>query len=477
MLLSFGGVLPEVLRREPIALGLTAGAALLLYLSPPLIVAVAAGLVLFIIFYHRPDLGLMLVVFFTPFYLFPVELYRFAFPMAELLLLLLASAWLLRQFAEWARNRQSRSSDFSGEGIIGALRRMTVLDWCVAAYLALGAAALFVSAQRGPAITELRVLFIEPALFYMILRRTAGRERVLLSVVDALIFAAVVVAAVGLAQYAFGQSVVIAEGGTGRLAGVYGSPNNAALFLERALPFAVVMLFVRFDARRRWFGALAAVVISAALALTFSAGALFLGVPLSLALVLLLQYGRRAVVVLGGLAVLLGGALLVALQTERFSRLANLSGGTSFFRVRVWQSAAQMLRDHPISGIGLDQFLYAYRGQYIAPDAWQEPNLSHPHNILLDFWLRLGLLGAALLIVIQFAFWWRALHVWLGSQNSLIIRALIIGAMGSMLGLVAHGLVDNSVFVNDLALIFMLLLAVPASLPALRPPADNSPVQ
>ncbi|HYO88682.1 MAG TPA: O-antigen ligase family protein [Candidatus Limnocylindrales bacterium] len=474
MLLSVGGLLPDLLRRDPAAFGLTAGAALLLYLSPPLFVSAIAGIALFVIFYHRPELGLMLTIFFAPFYLFPVELYRFAFPMAELVLLLLAGAWLLRQAADWARTRKSDTSGSSSVGLVGVLRQLAVLDMCVAAYLALGAAALFVSPLRGPALTELRVLFIEPALFYLILRRTAQREGVLLSIVDSLVAAAVVVSVVGLVQYAFGQSVVIAEGGTSRLAGVYGSPNNAALFLERALPFAVIMQLIRFDARRRWFGAAAAAVISAALAFTFSAGALFLGVPLSLALVLLLQYGRRAFLILSGLALLLGGVLLVALQSERFARLANFSGGTSFFRVRVWQSAAQMLRDHPITGIGLDQFLYAYRGQYIAPDAWQEPNLSHPHNVLLDFWLRLGLLGAALLVVIQIAFWGRAVRVWRKhGPSAFIARALIIGAMGSMIGLLAHGMVDNSVFVNDLALVFMLLLAIPASLPVLPAPADS----
>jgi O-antigen ligase len=392
--------------------------------------------------------------------------------MAELVLLLLAGAWLLRLAVDWAARRKQPERTATA-GVRGALARLTALDVCVAAYLALGGVALFVSAQRGPALTELRVLFIEPALFYLILRHTARDEAMWLRLADTLVAAAVVVAAVGLAQYAFGQSVVIAEGGTGRLASVYGSPNNAALFLERALPFAAVFLLTRFDARRRWFGALAAVVIGAALALTFSAGALFLGVPLALALVLALHFGRRAVWILGGLALLVGAALALALQTERFARLANLSGGTSFFRVRVWQSAAQMLRDHPVTGIGLDQFLYAYRGQYIAPDAWQEPNLSHPHNILLDFWLRLGLLGAALLIVIQIAFWARALRVWRSAAGALVSRALIIGAMGSMLGLLAHGLVDNSVFVNDLALVFMLLLALAASLPAERAPAHD----
>ncbi|MBL8145004.1 MAG: O-antigen ligase family protein [Anaerolineae bacterium] len=477
MLLSFGGLVPDLLRREPAALGLAAGAALVVYLSPPLLLAAAGALALFIIFYHRPDIGLMLTVFFTPFYLFPVELYRFAFPMAELLLLLLVAAWLLRRFVEWARGRQVASSEFPGRGITGVLAQATWLDALVTAYLVLGGLALIWSAERGPASTEVRVLFIEPALFYLILRATARQSGLLLRLADTLMAAGLTVAVIGLLQFVAGASVVVAEGGSLRLASVYGSPNNAALFLERALPFALVMTLIPFDRRRRLFGGLAALTMTGALALTLSAGALFLGVPAAVALVLVLQYGKRGFLALAALAVLLGGALAVALQSERFARLADLSSGTSFFRVRVWQSAVQMIADHPVTGIGLDQFLYQYRGQYIAPDAWQEPDLSHPHNFVLDFWLRLGLLGALLVLAVQAAFWVRSFRIWRHANRAVSVRrALIIGAMGSMIGLTVHGMVDNSVFVNDLAIVFMLLLAIPASLPIEPKDTEEAPV-
>ena len=51
-----------------------------------------------------------------------------------------------------------------------------------------------------------------------------------------------------------------------------------------------------------------------------------------------------------------------------------------------------------------------------------------------------------------------------GICNYTISRAIIIGAMGSMAATLAHGLVDNSVFVLDLAYIFSLLVALPSLL-------------
>jgi putative inorganic carbon (HCO3(-)) transporter len=95
------------------------------------------------------------------------------------------------------------------------------------------------------------------------------------------------------------------------------------------------------------------------------------------------------------------------------------------------------------------------------PDAWQEPNLSHPHNILLDFWVRLGLLGVVLLVALQTAFWRQAIKWYRQFQETdKLYLALIVGTIGSMVNLLGHGLIDNSVFVQDLSNVFVLLLAL-----------------
>ena len=96
-------------------------------------------------------------------------------------------------------------------------------------------------------------------------------------------------------------------------------------------------------------------------------------------------------------------------------------------------------------------------------DAWGEPNLSHPHNFILDFWTRLGIWGVLLFLVMQIGFWrinW-SLYRRFRTQNDIFLLAVNIGLMGSMLDLLGHGLVDNSVYVVDLAYVFALLLALP----------------
>jgi O-antigen ligase len=336
----------------------------------------------------------------------------------------------------------------------------------VLVWVTLGIVSLSWATYRGFAITELRTLIIEPALFYLILRSVRFDNQTLLRLVDALLLAGVVVCLVGLYMYARGEAVITAEDGVRRLASVYGSPNNVGLLLGRCLPFALAFVLTALDKRRRWLAAGALVLMLGTLLLTQSAGAIFLGAPAGIAAVLLLMYGKRALLALIGLGAAAGVGLVVVMQASaRFARIFNLSEGTTFFRLRLWQSTVQMLQDHPITGLGLDQFLYAYRGQYLLPDAWQEPNLSHPHNILLDWWVRLGVLSVALLIWIQVTFWRGALWLYrLHRHDDRYSAAILVGTMGSMAALLAHGLIDNSVFVLDLSYIFVLLLGIVATL-------------
>jgi O-antigen ligase len=136
----------------------------------------------------------------------------------------------------------------------------------------------------------------------------------------------------------------------------------------------------------------------------------------------------------------------------------GLTGGTSFLRINLWKATLVMIKDHPILGVGLDNFLYAYRGRYMLPEAWAESSLSHPHNVVLDYAARLGLVGLAIGLWLQLAFWKIALP--LRKLQDPMSRALAIGLMASMVDFLAHGMVDAAYFVVDLAFVFFVTLAL-----------------
>jgi O-antigen ligase len=461
MLVTFGDGTPNILRREAVQLGLALVTAGIIYLEPGFILTVIAAVILFLFIYNRLDIGLALVVFWAPFFLFPVEIYRFAFPLSEIIILVSGAAWLLKTLVNIGRDRQSHVSLYPRPSLPGRLQNLNAIDYSVIAWVGAGIISLLWAQYRGEAVTQLRVMILEPALFYLIFRTIPIDSRTVIRLVDALLLAGFIVAAIGLFQFIQGDSVITAEAGAQRLASVYGSPNNVGLFLGRCIPFAFASLIAPLDRRRRIWSLILLGVMGFAVLLSQSVGAIFIGVPASIVVVLILTLGRRARYILLVLGLLAIAAFLFSLQSERFARVLTFDSGTNFYRIRVWESAINIIRDHPFTGLGLDQFLYAFRGHYIMPDAWQEPNLSHPHNIILDFWVSLGLLGILTLVVLQFSFWKNAVHSLPITRDKFpLLYALNIGVIGSMVNLITHGLVDNSLYVQDLCYVFALLLAL-----------------
>jgi len=155
-------------------------------------------------------------------------------------------------------------------------------------------------------------------------------------------------------------------------------------------------------------------------------------------------------------------AAIPLLRTPRFAGLLDPSSGTLFFRLQLWRASWKMFLDHPWLGVGPDNFLYQYRGRYILPSAWQEPHLSHAHNVLLTFATRLGVPGLAAWLWLYAAFFQQGLPF--RSSEDGDQRALALGLMGTMAYALAHGLVDASYFFVDLALAFLLGLGLVQSI-------------
>mgnify|MGYP000201799069 CR=1 FL=1 len=455
--LTWGGLITNLVRRlgDGPSLLITALTAGVFYFSPWFLLTIVALAVLFMLIYARPAVGLALVMFFTPYYLLPRPLFDRMFSMVEVTSLLTLLAWGIHTIA------QRRAAGWPGLHDLYA--RMTNLDKAVALLVMLSVLSLSWAELRGVAITELRQMVLEPMVMYLVLRTMPLTPAERWRMVDLLILTGVVVSIVGFYQSATGTDLIIAEAGTARLRSVFGTPNNAALFLERLIPITAAIVLIGSEPPRRWLYGIGGLLMLAAVVLTRSKGGLLLGLPAGLGLVLILWGGRPALIAVLGGVVLEAVALIPLSQYPRFSDLLDFSSGdsSSFFRIQLYQSTLRMIADHPLTGVGLDQFLYQYRGRYILPSAWQQPDLSQPHNFLLNYWARLGILGLAAGVWIQIVFWrlaWQLQRAFRDANSS--TRALIVGLMGSMAAFIAHGLVDEVHFVIDLAFIFYMTLGL-----------------
>jgi O-antigen ligase len=435
-------------------IALTALAASTFYFAPSIAIYLIALALLFGLVYLRPQWGLALVAFSIPFYVKPKPMLGYRFSPVEVFLLVTLAAFALRVLV------QKLAGAPSAQRVWNHSFRIQNADRAALAFGLVATLSLFFTRRLDVATNEWRVLVTESIIFYLLIRRMKLNEDESWTILDAYILGGVLVAVLGLWQYATGQNLITSEGGLMRLRSVYGSPNNVALFLGRMIPVLVAFLVVG-SGRRRWTYSVALIPVGLAMLLSFSKGALFLGLPASLLVVLILW--RRSLrariwpwLVGFGLAALV--ALVIGLQIPQLAGRLNPQGETGFFRVNLWRSSWNMFVDHPLFGVGLDNFLYEYRGRYIMDSAWQEPNLSHPHNVLLDFATRLGLAG------LLAGFWllsaYARVTVPLFARCRQKWRPVAIGLIGAIVYSLAHGLVDHSFFLVDLAFTFFLMLGL-----------------
>lgn len=420
------------------------------------LVALAAAL--------RPDIALGAAVACIPLAPLHVQLGPGAFSLLEISTLLALGGALAR----WALLPAARFRPLVRTW--HEVARWSLADWLVLSLVALGLVSSLLAEYQRVALREWRLVIVGPALLYAMVR-SAGRGRAIR------LHEVLWVAGLGLALYALwmyprSTGVIEAEG-VRRARAYFGSPNNLALLLERVLPVGLATLLWSTSRRRRCLYGVGSVLMALTVALTFSRGAWLLGVPAGLLTVVVLSRppaaapatssttsrALRARVVWTIVGAVVGGiAVLIALAgTQRIVSLLNLTRGTTFLRVSLWQAAWDMAKEHPLLGVGLDNFLYYY-GDYVRPGAEVERFLSHPHNILLDFWLRLGLPGLVWLCAAVFVCI-RQARAALARPAHREVKAQTVGLLGGLVAMMMHGMVDSSFFVMELGYWFLLALA------------------
>jgi O-antigen ligase len=287
---------------------------------------------------------------------------------------------------------------------------------------------------RSDSLRSLRRVVFEPLLVIPAMTAVI-RSRSQLTVARWLAGPAVLVAALAMVQLAVQRSTVDI-GGIARPIGTFTHPNNLAFYLERVIwfsPFLVIPFVRRGD---RWAWAAGGLILLATLA-TLSRGA-----AIALAagsLVMFWDVIRARWRLFAGLA----ATAVAAIFASRY--LAD-TGDSIDTRTTIWRSSVELLRDHPVTGVGLDQFLGQYGRRYVHIEGWPERYTSHPHNLFLDFWLSLGLAGLAILWLMLEATWSRLRNV-LSATGITVQRAGIAMLVAGF----AHGLIDNSFFLPYLA--------------------------
>lgn len=139
-------------------------------------------------------------------------------------------------------------------------------------------------------------------------------------------------------------------------------------------------------------------------------------------------------------------------------------------RIQIWHAAWEIIKQNPITGIGLADFQRVYAqvipNLYFPPLEWLVPE---PHNVFLAFWIHTGIIGLGIFIWILIRHF-RDLSIILKkiSQPQAVIFFV------AFLSFYVQGLLDTTFWKNDLAVLFMVvLLYVEEHVSLKRKPVDE----
>jgi O-antigen ligase len=349
--------------------------------------------------------------------------------------------------------------------------------------------ALFVAGFSDAAMGIWKAYFFEPIMVFILLLNVFQRSPH--KIVWSLTISAFLVSIIAITQRATGWFEV-AEFWP-RATGPFPYPNALGLYLG---PLTLVMIgwffsqykiFSRvFDYRRVFL--LSTIVLSVgAIALAQSEGALA-AVIAGLVVVGLLGGKKLRITTLGFVVIFTALVFITPITREYAIEKITLRDLSGEIRKQQWRETWAMLRDgRIITGTGLSGYQKAVKpfhqeGIFFNKDKdpdfqrkvvfneayhkahWQPVEIYfYPHNIFLNFWTELGILGALLFtwIIIKYSILGIKLSrkIAQNKQGKTRIEYLVFGLVGAMIVVVIHGLVDVPYFKNDLAVMFWVMLA------------------
>jgi len=429
----------------------------------------------------RLDLAVFFIIALLPTYLLRFNVLGVPLTFLEAMILISFAVWFFRNVAPnlktWFKNRKTRLP--------------YPFNWEIMTIIIISFSGIAVAGFSASALGIWKAYFFEPILLFIlvmnVLSDTKGRQKILL----ALLLSAAAVSLWGLFQQASGLFIFNpfwADASTRRVVSFFGYPNAVGLFLAPlVLIFSAWLLSIKgWNLKNTISKLLIGVVILISLLTIYfakSEGAL-IGILAAAFLFMFFANQKTRIISICLAAITIISIFTVpALKTYASDKifLRDLSGE---IRRRQWTETMMSLKGWKIiSGNGLSAYQaavapYHQEGIFFNRDKienfdaqlrasaelrakyWQPVEIyMYPHNIFLNFWSELGILGALAFIWLIGKYLLMALKLFFQSKNY-----LVLGLFGAMTVIVVHGLVDVPYFKNDLSAMFFVLLALLGSL-------------
>jgi O-antigen ligase len=252
--------------------------------------------------------------------------------------------------------------------------------------------------------TSMLLTWVEVTLLFLIVATTPRSRRTVELLIWAFVGGAVLSVMVGLATsglHSSASAIDTATQGEGRLSGGQGDPNFLAAGLVPAIALAAGLTGTTRNVLARWSLLVAGALLTVGLAATESRGGLVAATAMLIAAVIFYKRRRAQVLLFFAVAVSIG-AVWFTTSPDAWHRVTNFNGGGNG-RSDLWKVAWQAGQDHPILGVGLNNF------RVVSPKYVRKPGTLHfvdliaekphvVHNTYLQMFTETGIVGLGLFL-------------------------------------------------------------------------------
>lgn len=191
-------------------------------------------------------------------------------------------------------------------------------------------------------------------------------------------------------------------------------------------------------------------VICLGLVATGSRGAM-LGLMFSAGLFVLLS--EKRLIPLGVVLLLLMPFLLPESLWARIASSVTMSDSSSLYRVSIYAAAMDIIRHYWVTGIGFGAF-----NQIYPLFSFEAANAYHAHNLFLQEFIELGIVGFSVMVLL-FLFFFQRLYSAMRTAPKRF-RFLLGAVFGGFAGLLLQGLTDHLWFDYRIVLFFWCFLGI-----------------
>lgn len=276
-------------------------------------------------------------------------------------------------------------------------------------------------------------------------------------IITLLVFSATIVALIGLYQYVAGVEIdaawVDVENNPdikARVFSVFGNPNVLAEYLIMMIPLSISLMWYSKKIYKKVLFLGTSLILILAIVLTMSRGG-WLGFAFS-ALVFILLVDRRFL--LSIIPITLAGVyLLPQTYLNRILSIGNFNDSSNAYRLKMWEITMEIIGDFPLAGVGFGHLPFKQTFEtYI-----RTMPTYHAHNTFLEIAAELGIPGLIAFLLIIFVVFKYSIKE-LISKDHTYITIISAGVLSGLAGVLAHGAVENVLYLTRIIFSFWIMI-------------------